>query len=97
MAVDAFSALLFGWLFDRRGVKVLMLSTLIAAPFSILIFSVTARWALLIGVALWGVGMGAQESILKAAVTRIVPKQNRSSGFGIFQTAFGVCWFWAAG
>ena len=37
--------------------------------------------------------MGAQESILKAAVTEIVPKQNRSSGFGIFQTAFGICWF----
>jgi predicted MFS family arabinose efflux permease len=48
---------------------------------------------LFLGVALWGVGMGAQESILKAAVTRIVPKQNRSSGFGIFQTAFGICWF----
>lgn len=45
------------------------------------------------GAALWGIGMGAQESILKAAVTEIVPKENRSSGFGIFQTAFGVCWF----
>ncbi|MCX7715529.1 MAG: MFS transporter, partial [Clostridia bacterium] len=42
---------------------------------------------------LWGIGMGAQESILKAAVSSIVQKQNRSSGFGIFQTAFGVCWF----
>lgn len=93
MAVDAFSALFFGWLFDKRGIKVLILSTLIASPFALLIFSVTARWALFLGVALWGVGMGAQESILKAAVTSIVPKQNRSSGFGIFQTAFGICWF----
>lgn len=93
MAVDAFSALFFGWLFDKRGIKVLMASTLISAPFAILIFSVTARWALFLGVALWGIGMGAQESILKAAVSSIVPKQNRSSGFGIFQTAFGACWF----
>lgn len=93
MAVDAFAALFFGWLFDKRGIKVLMLSTLVGAPFAIFIFSVTARWALLLGAALWGVGMGAQESILKAAVTSIVPKQNRSTGFGIFQTAFGVCWF----
>lgn len=37
--------------------------------------------------------MGAQKSILKAAVSSIVPKHSRSSGFGIFQTAFGVCWF----
>ena len=93
MAVDAFSALFFGWLFDKRGIKVLMLSTLISAPFAILIFSVTTQWALFLGVALWGIGMGAQESILKAAVSSIVPKQSRSSGFGIFQTAFGVCWF----
>ncbi|MCL2163527.1 MAG: MFS transporter [Oscillospiraceae bacterium] len=93
MAVDAFAALFFGWLFDKRGVKVLVISTLVAAPFSIFIFSVTTRWALFLGVALWGVGMGAQESILKAAVTSIVPKQNRSSGFGVFQTSFGVCWF----
>ncbi|MGI6108393.1 MAG: MFS transporter [Eubacteriaceae bacterium] len=93
MAVDAFSALFFGWLFDKKGIRVLMLSTLISAPFSIFIFRVNSLWALLLGVALWGIGMGAQESILKAAVTEIVPKQNRSSGFGIFQTAFGVCWF----
>ena len=93
MAVDAFSALFFGWLFDKRGIKVLMLSTLISAPFAILIFSVSARWALFLGVSLWGIGMGAQESILKAAVSSIVPKQSRSSGFGIFQAAFGACWF----
>jgi MFS family permease len=93
MAVDAFSALFFGWLFDKHGIKVLMLSTLISAPFAVLIFSITARWALFLGVTLWGIGMGAQESILKAAVTNIVPKQSRSSGFGIFQTSFGVCWF----
>lgn len=93
MAIDAISALFFGWLFDKRGIKVLMLSTLVSAPFAILIFSVTARWALFLGVALWGVGMGAQESILKAAVTSIIPKQSRSSGFGIFQTSFGAFWF----
>ncbi len=93
MAVDAFSALFFGWLFDRRGIRVLMLSTLISAPFALLIFLTSARWTLFLGVALWGIGMGAQESILKAAVASIVPRRSRSSGFGIFQTAFGVCWF----
>lgn len=93
MAVDAFAALLFGWLFDKWGVKVLSVSTLIAAPFSLFIFLVPERWALLTGVVLWGIGMGAQESILKAAVTVLVPKQNRSSAFGIFQSTFGAFWF----
>ena len=37
--------------------------------------------------------MGAQESIMKAAVSRIIPKSMRSSGFGIFETGFGIAWF----
>jgi hypothetical protein len=37
--------------------------------------------------------MGAQESILKAAVTGMVPKQSRATGYGIFECAFGVFWF----
>lgn len=39
----------------------------------------------LLGTALWGIGMGAQESILKAAVTTMVPKTNRATGYGIFE------------
>ena len=93
MIVDAAAALVFGWLYDKIGIRVLMISMLLAAPFAILIFGSSARWALFAGVALWGIGMGAQESILKAVVTTMVPKQSRASGFGIFQTAFGVSWF----
>lgn len=93
MIIDAFAALFFGWLYDRHGIKVLMLSMILAAPFAIFIFAFSTRWALYLGAALWGVGMGAQESVLKAAVTTLVPKQSRASGFGIFQTAFGVSWF----
>lgn len=100
MAVDALAAVIFGWLYDKHGISVLMLSSLTAAPFPLFIFAMHSRWALFLGVALWGVGMGAQESILKAAVTSIVPKNCRSTGFGVFQTAFGACWFlgsWALG
>ena len=38
MLVDAVAALVFGFLFDRYGVKVLVLSTLLSAPFPILVF-----------------------------------------------------------
>lgn len=93
MAVDAFAALFFGWLYDKYGFRVLVVSTLLSSPFAIFIFGINVRWALFLGVALWGIGMGAQESILKAAVTDVVPKQNRSSGFGVFQTSFGAFWF----
>ncbi|HPV59491.1 MAG TPA: hypothetical protein PKZ23_07950, partial [Rectinema sp.] len=45
------------------------------------------------GVMLWGIGMGAQESILKSAVTTIVPKERRGTAFGIFNAGFGAFWF----
>ncbi|MDR0877382.1 MAG: MFS transporter [Treponema sp.] len=93
MIVDALAALVFGFLYDKFSLKVLMLSTAFSVPFAFFIFLFNARWALFLGTALWGIGMGAQESILKAAVTSIVPKQSRAKGFGIFQTFFGLFWF----
>jgi MFS-type transporter involved in bile tolerance (Atg22 family) len=42
---------------------------------------------------LWGIGMGAQESILKSAVTSIVPKERRGTAFGFFNAGFGAFWF----
>ena len=93
MAVDAFAALFFGWLFDRIGLKALILSTLCSAFFSCFIFLSGNPWMIGVGIILWGVGMGAQESIMKAAVSKIIPKSMRSSGFGIFETGFGIAWF----
>lgn len=93
MFLDAVAALVFGWLFDKYGLRTLMLSTLLAAPFAWFVFGGSSLWSLSIGVSLWGIGMGAQESVLKAAVTVLVPKGNRSTGYGVFQTAFGICLF----
>ena len=93
MAVDAVAALFFGWLFDKKGIRALIISTICAAPFSLLVFLVDTRWALFAGILLWGIGMGAQESIMKAAVSGIVSRDNRSTAFGIFETGFGVAWF----
>ena len=93
MAVDAIAALFFGWMFDKIGMKALMISTLVAAPFSVFVFLIDSRWALFLGIFLWGLGMGAQESIMKAAVSGIVSANNRSTAFGIFETGFGIAWF----
>lgn len=93
MLVDAFAALAFGWMYDKYGVKVLMLSTLISSCFAIMIFRCTGMPALVAGIIMWGVGMGAQESILKSVVATIIPKDKRSRGFGIFEMAFGIAWF----
>jgi len=46
-----------------------------------------------VGVVLWGIGMGAQESILRAAVADLVPSDKRATAYGVFNTFYGVSWF----
>jgi MFS family permease len=42
---------------------------------------------------LWGIGMGAQDSLLKAVLSDVVPAEKRSTAFGVFDTGFGIAWF----
>lgn len=93
MVVDAFAALYFGWLFDKIGLKALIVSTLFSSLFAFFIFATGSPVMIGVGVILWGIGMGAQESIMKAAVSAIIPRSMRSTGFGVFETGFGVAWF----
>ena len=93
MVVDAFAALFFGWLFDKIGLKALMISTLCSAFFAAFVFLLHGPVLMAVGIILWGIGMGAQESIMKAAVSKIIPRSMRSTGFGIFETGFGIAWF----
>lgn len=93
MIVDAFAALLFGWIFDKYGIRVLILSTLLSSTFAIFVFSFKSMSLIILGIIMWGIGMGAQESILKSTVAMIIPKENRSMGFGVFEMVFGLAWF----
>jgi MFS family permease len=93
MLVDAVSAFVFGLIYDRIGLKTLIISTLCSAPFALLAFQDSSVAGLILGVCLWGIGMGAQESILKAAVTTMVPAECRATGYGAFEFAFGIAWF----
>lgn len=92
MAVDAIAALILGRWFDRQGVIVLAGTFLISAFFAPLVFLGNTSLALL-GLVLWGVGMGAQESIMKAAIAAMVPPDRRGSAFGIFYLCYGLAWF----
>lgn len=96
MLVDAVAALFFGLMYDKKGVRALVYSTIISSPAAAFIFGTDSVGMLLLGIALWGVGMGAQESILKAAVSTMVPKISRATGYGIFEFSFGVFWFFGS-
>jgi len=92
MGVDALAALLFGRLFDRVGFSVLIGSVFLSSLFAPLVFMGGFQWAL-VGMALWGVGMGAQESIMRAAIADLVPTNRLGFAFGLFNTAYGLAWF----
>lgn len=92
MMVDGVAALVFGHLYDRKGMGVLLASAAIAIPVAPLVFF-GGFAATLVGVVLWGIGMGAQESIMKAAVAAMSPAERRGTAFGLFNGYFGVFWF----
>lgn len=92
MGVDAIAALIFGRLFDKVGVSIMIVVALLSALFAPLVFF-GGFYAALVGMALWGIGLGAQESIMRAAVAIMSPVEKRGVAYGAFNTIYGVCWF----
>lgn len=92
MATGAVASLVLGKLLDKFGLPVILVAFGVAAFFAPLVFLFGARLELP-GMILWGLGMGAQDSSLKAVLSGVVQAGRRSTGFGIFDTAFGVAWF----
>jgi MFS family permease len=92
MAVDGLVALAFGRAFDRRPLPTLLAVPLASCLFAPLAFSGRLGLAAL-GTVLWGVGMGAQESVLRAAVAQMVPAARRGTAYGVYNTVYGVAWF----
>ncbi|MCL6510190.1 MAG: MFS transporter [Anaerolineae bacterium] len=92
MGVDAIAALIFGRLFDQIGLGILAGVTAMSALFAPLVFLGDLPSAV-VGMVLWGVGMGAQESILRAAVAEMSSADRRGTAYGIFNTGYGAAWF----
>lgn len=83
MAVAGVSALGAGWIFDRVGPRNLLLVPLLIAPVPALVLTSHLGLALL-GIVLWGVANGVQDSSVKALVVSLVPRSALGTGFGVF-------------
>jgi predicted MFS family arabinose efflux permease len=92
MATGALTALVLGKLLDKLGLPILLIGFGVPAFFAALVFLRDTSLELL-GMILWGMGMGAQESCLKALLSHVIPSGKRSTGFGVFDTGFGIAWF----
>ena len=92
MASDAAASLIVGRWYDRRGMIVLIGGVALAAVASPLVFLGNAS-AALAGMMLWGIGMGTQESAMRAVVAGVTAPDRRATAFGILNAVFGVAWF----
>ena len=87
-AVDAPMALVSGHLFDKLGVKLLVL------PFALAVLPVFfVSYGGLVGIIFacvtFGLVLGMQESIYRAAVCELVPLGRRGTAYGIFNVILG--------
>jgi MFS family permease len=97
MAVDAAAALLFGALLEKIGSQTMVIGVALSLFFAPLVFGFAAGKAAVIGafagMALWGIGMGAHESVMSAIVAKIIPFRSRGRAYGVFNAAYGGAWF----
>ncbi|MDD5006103.1 MAG: MFS transporter [Candidatus Omnitrophica bacterium] len=97
MGVDAVVALLIGKAYDifknrnnndKAGLSTLIIIPLFSLFIPILAFSKSYMMAFA-SVILWGVVMGAHETIMRSAIADLTPLNKRGTGYGIFNTSYG--------
>jgi MFS-type transporter involved in bile tolerance (Atg22 family) len=92
MGVNGLTALLFGRLFDRYGIQIIVLGilvSLLALPFGFL----GGPTGVYVSVACWATGLGAQDATLRSGISQVVSMNKRGTAFGAFNAAYGVLWF----
>ena len=92
MGLSGLTALVFGRLFDRFGIVVIVggiAISLFALPFGFLGGTVAAY----ISVACWATGVGAQDALLRPGIAQVVSMNKRGSAFGALNGIYGVLWF----
>jgi len=88
--VDAVFALIAGYAYDKIGIKFLALPFIISVlPPLFTMISTGGLITLIIASTFFGIVLGMQESIYRAAVSAFTPVASRGTAYGIFNTAYG--------
>jgi hypothetical protein len=101
MALDGVAAWFVGTYYDRlknrSGNEKAGLGTLLMIPLLsvfIPLFAFTQSFILaLVSAVIWGVVMGVHETVMKSAIADLTPMKKRGTGYGIFNTAYGLAMF----
>ncbi len=89
MLAEAVAAIVVGWLYDRVSTKVLYAVPVLVA----LVPGLALQGSLglvLVGVAVWGLAFGLQDSTIKALVADLVEAPRRATAYGVFAAIQGV-------
>ena len=98
MVVDAVSALFVGKAYDQLKIKTEMrtggLLVLIAIPFLTLLLPFltlsNSTVLIVIGMIVFGIVMGTHETVMRSAIADITPFSKRGTGYGVFNTGYGL-------
>jgi MFS family permease len=88
--VDAPAALLSGYAYDRFGISVLVLPFVLSLFPPLLAMIDGGLFMLVLAAAMFGLVLGMQESIYRAAVSQLSPLSSRGTAYGIFNAAYGI-------
>ncbi len=104
MAIDGVAALVIGVVYDRfkqvkktrhGGLMTLGIIPLLSLPIPLAGFAGPSPLMALAAAVLWGVVMGAQESVMRSAIADITSVSKRGTGYGIFHASYGLALFLA--
>jgi MFS family permease len=87
--VDAPAALMAGFAYDKFGVAVLILPFLLSLFPPLFAFIDGGLLMLIVAAAVFGLVLGMQESIYRAAISQLSPISSRGTAYGIFNAAYG--------
>jgi len=92
MAVDAAVAFPIGMMYDRLGLKSIVVAPIAALLITPILFTLTSRLGLYLSAVFWGLTMGVFETIMRAAVADLAPVESRSLAYGIYYSGVGLSW-----
>jgi len=95
MGVDAIIALIIGRLYDKFGLTMLFTIPLFSLSIPVFGFSNNAIFVI-IAIILWGAAMGVHETIMRAAIADLTNLKKRGTGYGIFNTTYGLAWLFGS-
>jgi len=89
MGADALMALAIGKFYDRIGFRSLIVIPVLSIPLAVLGFS-QSRLLIVFAALLWGLVMGAHETIMRAVIADQIPVCKRGAAYGVFNTVYGL-------